>query len=418
MSDVQIYIVKKSAKKKRKIRWSIGLSILLVVLCYFADNEPLFSGIDLDWVRLTRIVYEEIHGDDADDYSPFYIDISYDMDTSTYYMNLDDESPCPMGVVAIPDRKKIYDVLCLLDSTNYKYIILDIAFGNNCKTKYDKELIDKINSMPRLIVANTRENKFKLRKDIDIEKSALASYRSTITATNLLRYEWMDSDCYRTIPLKIYEELNSGVEIKRIGWKVFGVYYSSEGLCNNSTVLDFSTKAFGEYRRSYNGMNEPNTYSMHDVLFCDSVITASIRLNSIKENADYKYVFIGDFRNDLHDTYAGMKPGCVVLNAAISSLEHKRHVVTGLLLVWGVIFLLTLLSILFNYNVSRKLPFLRKEKWRLIKYIIDCISYAVILTFFQMAEYFWMHQITNLLIPFFIFTVVRLVNDYLEHKKL
>ena len=84
-----------------------------------------------------------------------------------------------------------------------------------------------------------------------VNKSALADYFATITATNFVRYQYTNKDGALYIPLKVYEDIYSDVAFKRHGLKYLPIYTSGRRLCHNSCFVAFDSKQFSSFHFLY-----------------------------------------------------------------------------------------------------------------------------------------------------------------------
>ena len=116
---------------------------------------------------------------------------------------------------AITDRKKLLHLLHLIkQSKTYKYVILDVMFCKEDISEYDNDLFKMIAEMDRIVFVD--KDSIEVRHPILKNKSANAYYYSTITATNFTRYEYSRQG-QKSIPLKVYEEIDSNRAIKQYG---------------------------------------------------------------------------------------------------------------------------------------------------------------------------------------------------------
>ena len=278
--------------RKTPILVSVGNVIALLVLTYVLNNQPLFTGENLNMFAWAELLKNKTGLSEKTDYKDaLFINVSYDKQL----IDKNDDMGMPIGNTDITDRSKLLNILSRLDSIGqHRYIILDVRFEKGYDSEADSALFAKLKGMDNITIAS--------HKDIELadsalkKKAAISDYASTIVATNFTRYKYL-YDSQPSMPLYAYREM-TGKTITRHGF-----LYTCDGrLCHNSAFLNFPAKAFSEYDESGNktyynlGSDILESYSDSDL----AVLTKD------------KMVFIGDMTEDVHDTYSGLKPGSVI----------------------------------------------------------------------------------------------------------
>lgn len=418
---------------------SLAISVVLIIIGYFSNNWALFTGENLDQYNLAKVLtkYKEDIENDVR-----FINVSYDKVLAPTTEPGDEgfENTQPVGYEWITDRKKVYDFLKLIKESGveYKYIILDLIFLENkiscdepsyLKTHpyiestyneahaYDDSLFNLIHDMDRIIVPRHKDEP--LASTLLDSKSACADYFSTITATNFTRYQYRRS-YGSSLPLKVYEDLNPNNKINFLGFGDWGLYYSSQGLCQNSNFLLFYENDFDEYKeKKAKHINEygesfykySRTYTNLFVDYLDKVGDDYTEEELIEEQiSDFenKYIIIGNLTEDVHDTYAGPKPGSLILYKAIKTLEDGGHVLSfWMLIIWFTTFFVICSFIIEGQTITKLFRdyFIKHKKFA---FVIDMLSYTAILTILEFAEFFINHTIHSFVIPLIVFSVLKL----------
>lgn len=337
--------------------WLIALcsSIALMVLSYYHNNFPLFTGENLtcfagaEWIR-NLFVEEDCTYKDF-----LFINTAYDRQLTTYR-----EDDIALGNIDITDREKLLQLLILLKNTDYRYIFLDIRFEKGCESDnpaIDSALFDTINNMKNIVVA--RHQDVQNMKGAPIDKMAYNDYYSTITSTNFVRYQYRKRNDL-TMPLYAFEELTGN----SIQWK--GLTYISEGhRCYNSLFLSFPPEARGgDY---INQMGE-------DILLSDAPE------DNIKRMANDKYVVIGDMVHDLHDTYSGMHAGSKMIAAAfLALLKHSHWINWWLMAFLFILYFIMTLGIFATKRWYEYIPSLQQIRVPILCFIFSILGYAAVL---------------------------------------
>ena len=238
------------------------------------------------------------------------INVCYDKQLVDY-----EEDGIPVGQYVITDRRKLLDFLTIArKADNYKYIMLDVIFEKGIASPQDSALFNLIASMERIVIPVHHD--VPLQDSLLYTKAASADYTVTWKDTNFARFKFLRSD-RPSMPLKMYEDINGGYIHKH------GLLYTSNNwLCKNGITLKLPIKLSSEHEES-GSMMKYNTYH----LGADLLDLVSIA--PVADDIDGKIVVIGDFKNDIHDTYAGPQPGSLICLNAYYALVRGDHVLRG-----------------------------------------------------------------------------------------
>ena len=400
--------------KFNNIILSAILSCTLIVFGYFINNWPIFTGENLDQYFLIQKVTEifrlssKYEHDDA-----FFINVSYDKEL----VNVNGAGPDGvLGNTPITDRNKLYELLKILkDDSRYKYIVLDIMFDPNEISSADSSLFSLIQSMNNIVII--RDDNIPVPNKSLMDKSALADYFSTITATNFVRYQFLDKNEARYIPLKVYEDLYDDVEFETHGFKFMPFYTSGGKLCYNSCFIAFDSEHFSTYNKASKEYTSIDYYNLgSDLLDYPFLQSISARNERITTLAKDKYVFVGNFNEDIHDTYMGPRPGSLILYRALKTLEVQKHLVTfWQVLYWFLIFTGIFWGILENKNINKFLPKTISPKLasnKLLTFVLSSLSYITILFVCSSIEYVFAHKIYSIVLPSYAFVLIKFIRDY------
>ena len=394
-----------SKKKKKKQRWrkgkilliSLGNTIILLLLSYILNNQSLFTGEDLDQYAWMELIKEKVGLAENIDYKDaLFINVAYDKQ----FVDKCDEFGMPIGNIDITDRSKLLELLNLLAETNkYRYVILDIRFEKGLESEVDSALFAKISNMDRVVCAN--------HKDIELVdstlycKAAINDYSSTIVATNFAKYKFIRNG-QTTLPLYVNDEI-TGKTIKK-----HGIFYTYDGkLCYNSVFLRFLSDRFSEY--DDNG--DKNYYNL------GSDILTNYSKTELAALTKDKLLLVGNLVDDMHDTYAGLKPGTVITYHALRSLLNNEHIVSfRLMLFIGALFFFISLSLFRKESIIKKIPFIRHTKSKVLLFVISFVGYAFVLSAMVTALYMFFDQSISILIPSLYFSIQKAIINIKRSK--
>ena len=405
----------------RHVAYACLIALLLSLCGYFTNNWPILTGEHLgmytffEWGKNLFNTY--ILNTHEDDYSgALFVNTSMDKDLIDILEDGD-----TVGNTDITDRHKLLEFLKLLEHTNYKYVVIDIRFAEELATKkdttdIDKRLFEQIKSMKRCVVATNRG--IKLLGGLE-SKAAMASYKSTVVATNFIRYEYFDS--IPSIPLHVYNELQKEqgldtINYKHASWSIFNEGCS---LCQNTVFLKFSSKGFSQFNQITTELGNPvftgdstfvQKFNYHNLgYYTDPLISKKLPKNEVLDmitgdmkeagNGDRPIVFIGNILEELHDTYAGLQPGVIILYNAIKALQDGKHKVSIIhaILLFALYFIMVLF-VLKDKSTMDLLPDSIKSRFPFLFFISKLLTLTVALVVIDIIilKYF---GITNNFIP-------------------
>ncbi len=402
----------------RDVKYSLFSCICAFALLfanYFLNNQPLFLSNNLDILFFEQKISEWFANDSISYDSVALINVHNDK----VEIQVTDSEALARPKIQITDREKLYRFLSIVQQCKPKYIICDMLFEKGESTIYDSLLFQKIKEMDNIVVARIPGKEL---ADSSLEgKSAYAYYLSTITATNFVDYVYLE-DSIPFIPTYVYNHVHPNNKIKKIG----PFYFQGSSLCQNSVFINFSTEPLSYIKKKSERELEDNKgggykyeFQIFDmgIDFMDApedVFSDEFRRELIASKVDGKYVFIGDFKEDLHDTYAGMKRGVEILYGAIDALDTGKHRVSWV----NVIFMFiaySLIILLILKKVASPFFFLN-EKWRngVRGFIIDFIGFSAILFLLEMLEYVIFKEAYGLVIPSLFFALLGKVVKFMK----
>lgn len=292
--------------QKKEILWSMAIGLLVLFLSYEAMNVywPWTGGEKMklqicEWIRQSLL--QKNFGDEMSD-SIMMVDVHYDK-----VFTLEYNEALPKGNVAVTDHQKLLMLLKKLKQyDNYKYIMLDLYIEKSVPQKADEELVNLIKSMNRIVIPMPLEG----QDNIDIRlisHAAMARYGSTIWENDFVKYPYY-SDGMKSIPLKMYEDM-TGRTIDN-----YSLFAWDKGLARRNVMLTY------EFRES------KYPYLLGLGILGDSLAgQKTLGILDKPEKFKDKYILIGDFEDDRHETFIGEMSGTAINFNAFVSLLHGYH---------------------------------------------------------------------------------------------
>lgn len=421
---------------KHPIVYSILTSLFLVIAGYYTNNMSLFTGENLNAYSRMELLKEflKVNNNENDDDDVIFINTAFDKELIPFGIVYEDGGNVDtLGNTEITSRKDLYHLLKILEKVDYKYLILDIDLNKRYKSNdyildkrtgdkimIDDLLVNTINNMKRVVIARPRNGEL-LDKSLE-DKAAFAYYLSTVTSTNFVRYKYYDK--YPFVPLMVYNEIQKEHDNDTIrchypfgieALKPLSVYTQGHNLCYNSVFLDFN------YSNDYfSGQLNGDTgiFDYVKILGRDIIDEGSSEdIDGITECYRGKYIIIGNFETDSHDTYAGSQYGPVILYKAIKALDNNKHIVkpfTVVLLL--LLYFIISLFILLRKSVFDLLPITKNIKNGVLLYIIDIFTFSSILYIYHFIEYMANGVSFSFIVPIIIFTAqktyITIKNNY------
>lgn len=328
--------MQKVKKPVKQLVVSAVVALVLVVADYAIQNVtyPLFDDVNLlTWVD--RLVGSEKDYFDESDVT--YVNISKDK----MLVPSVDEWGDTVGSEVISDRGTLLRFLELAERSAYQYIFLDVRFEKGLDTPYDSALFAQIGRMRHLTVATHRPaDGYAIADSALLAKASLADYRNALH-DGFSRYEFLQ-DGRRSVALQMLCEIDHHDVEKR--W--YGYVCDDGHLCYNLRYLPLPSC-----------LNRPTSELLHGNTMGEEVrypYLGSQILNPkffaedevVDHMLDGKLVVVGDFDNDVHDTYIGDVPGPVIPLAAYKYLKAGMHRVN-----WLYVAVLFLLFFAVSYGV-------------------------------------------------------------------
>lgn len=379
----------KKNRLKLNVLISLFISLIISVGCYLLNNCPYPYWDNLNQFCWSEYFVRNLFPEKIDRSDAMFINVSYDRQVVEYeYSN----GNC-VGHIDITNRDTLLKFLKIAERTNkYKYIFLDIRFENGINTPSDSALFAQISKMRD--ISYSRHSDILSKDSISFEKSAINDYYSTILSS-FTRYQFLQDD-EESIPLRIYKSITKGnPTIKR-----HGLFYTCNGkLCQNSPFMRIPE----DFYKGHEVDGNQNYYDLGPMLL------------EVYDDEDWsietknKILVVGDFVNDLHDTYCGMQPGSYLVYLAYKELESNKHIVSWwFVLVMYVIYFIISLTILQGNIIWYKIKFIHKVKNKLITFLLNWVGFSLTLSIISVIAFVAFGNAYNIFFPSLIFSIMSI----------
>lgn len=367
--------IQKPVKKKRtkQLIISVAVAFLLVIADYWIQNRtyPLYDDIGLlTWV-------DKIIGSNKDFFNED--DVTYiNLGKDKMLVPIVDEFGDTIGNDVITNREALLQFLDLASKTNYKYIFLDVRFEKGFETPFDSALFERIKQMPNLVIATHRASTdYAIADSSLLVKAANADYRTHLHV-GFSRYEFLQ-DGKRSVALQLLHDIDH----QDIEEHWYGYTCSDGSLCYNMKYIPLPSYLFKSTptKIQENTIGEQIRYLY---LGADILHPRFFSEDEVEENLlNGKIVVVGDFDNDIHDTYIGEIPGPLIPIVAYKYLKAGKHEMS-----WLYILFLFLLFVAISFvtltirNIAN--IFVKTSLWH---YILSLFSIAALFFIIKVLLY-------------------------------
>lgn len=392
--------------------FSLCLAILLAVTCYIAENQPYNL---LEKSLLYYLLEAPFHsqGKNLED-NVCFINVSHDRTM----VNLDAQDSLS-GCTDITDRSKLLSFLLKLEEEKvpYRYILMDIRFEKGLETAMDSLLFNQILGMRDIVIAhhmNDAWDNYEIADPRLIDKAGLSDYHMFGFVSNFSRYSFLQNKI-PSIALKMYDDvMNQSTSIRQL-WS-FPVYFSNRHLCANSPMLFISGNV---YDKTVAPKQKDGNLPLMPVNFYMDLGSDILNLEGRNFNADFggKFIVIGDFEHDIHDTYSGRVPGAYINWAAFQHLRSGRHILS-----WSFVFFTLLGYFLIIYflfyinNVSLKVSYVNDKKAQSLLLLMRWIGSVGLMYFVTFISYKWFSVRYNITVPLIFIAITNFIIQIVNKK--
>jgi len=388
------------------IIFAIIATPLLLIVCYCFNNHPYPFGEQTSTLTIIDVAIQQLHKTPIDIDNALFINTGYDLSlVETKH-----------GKETITDRSLLLELLSNIhEDGRYRFVFMDIRLEEGFTTESDTALVRQIIKMgDKILLARHWNYKqkcdFPLIDTVLLSRSAYCDYSSSVFNTAFDRFQYIQSNGV-SAPLVMYQLLDSGT-IKRHSLLGIPLFYTDNGvLCHNSQFINIPESFSGtRFRPS----GRPRFWNLSEDFYGpDAVFDKQDLMNLCKD----KIIIIGNFVDDVHDTYLGKQPGAYLHYLAYSNLTKGRHLLPW----WYVCFLAIIIGLTFFEIAEQKklissIPLIKKAKQKWLSFIISLLSYTTLLSLVSYLSYCIFQKTVGIFIPVLVFTVCDMIFKYKNYE--
>lgn len=388
------------SKKNSQYIFSLVCAFLLCVSCYFVENQPYaLADKSLLFYYLEKPFRPSIS---EQDFNVQFVNVGHDRQL-VYASQLD----TAMGNTDITDRSKLLRFLQgLAQEDNYRYILLDLRFDKEYVTDVDSLLFDQIHNMRNIVVAHHEGDawdSYELASEQLRDKIGLSDYKQFANFTGMSRYTFLH-ETGPSLALAMYDDLENCRKTSIKKCTGLPIYLSKKHLCVNAPLLPINGDVSDILSASFDESGVVHDYYTNmgaDWLNGDLI-------HARRADLDGAYIVVGDFENDIHDTYAGRRSGAFITWQAFIFLHKGNHILS-----WSYVFLVYVFYALMFYFLfflnNLAIKYKNNEKFLFVVNVLRWVGTIVLLyliTFFFYKLYAVRFNVT---IPLFSIAIVNFV---------
>lgn len=374
-------------------RWDLAVicSFIIITLDYIISNFSfpfLDESESLNWVGF---LYPNKVKEERDEI--FFVNTGLDKTLVPKYDGFGDLA----GYIPITDRVALTRFLDIAEKSDPRFILLDIRFENGLVTDSDSALFSKIKGYPKIVFSDHRDMA-PYTRDISLYmNSAMADYRAHMFS-GFSRYEFLQ-DGRESVALRLYRIIDGG-DFQKHGL----IYRSGEKIAYNMQFIPLPLNLADSL-----GDNGLERYP-----YLTSGILNRYSEEALKERLKDKIVIIGDFDNDIHDSYMGSIPGPLIHYYAYRLLREGGQRVN----LWYVLILFIVYTCISfyllgpeeEYSLSNRLGI----KSPAAKFMFSLLGWGTVLFLLKILLYLWLGISFIASVPTVVFTVIIWCKTYLH----
>jgi hypothetical protein len=292
----------------------------------------------------------------------------------------------------IVNRKYLTELFTLLttDLNQVKYVLCDVHF--DIATPDDSALIQSISGLKDKFLS------IDVNKNNNLNKNRLG-VRSATASVDLHRNIVYKIPCFGNhgdtlVPFKMYTDLDKGNVRKNFLF----TWFSGQGISFNNQINDYllrrSDFTDGAYVKI--GLGE-----LVSILGLSPEIFESYLQN--------RYLLIGDFENDIHNTYLNKQQGLLILFNAYLHLHHQRQILSVWYLIILYIFLHWIVWLQTGKRSQRLKLTLKIKYFKPFEFPVNILSVSLLLILFSYISSFLFNVNISIFHLITIFSVMDLV---------
>jgi len=382
--------------KRTHLWFSLIATIILLVAVYVFDNFSYPFGESTAAFTIIETGIQNIKKKNVCKDDVVFINIGYEpelVDT-------------PNGKEARTNRDTLAKLLKAIGGVA-DFCFLDIRLDADVTVPADSALVSQIRQMDNIVIAKhwdyTNGRDFPLADSSLMAKAAYCDYTASVFNTAFQRYQYIQRNGI-SAPLKLYMEITGH---RVASHKLF--YSDGWRLCRNALFISIP-EDFSEPRERAWG--EPKYWNLSEDFWGE---TAGFTRDDLIGICRGKLVVIGNFVDDVHDTYIGRQPGPYLHYLAYDSLREGRHILPWwYILLIAAVYFVTFCQIARQQRLLLLIPAVRKYK--LLHFIASLTSNVLLLTIVSWLSYSLFKIPASIFVPTVAFTICDIYFRYKSYE--
>ena len=369
-------------------------TFLLFVSTFLWMALPYNSGPDMaiqKWVGAIRMLIPDKHKPAPDEI--IFIDVS----KSRYLVPLNEDSTENDVIVNRKYLTELFDLLAK-NQKQVKYILCDVQF--DISTPEDSALIQSISGLKDKFLCIDSYTSDSLSKNCLGVRSATASVYLQEDAVYKIPFFGSYGDSL--VPFKMYMDLDKG-NVRR---NFLFTWFSDKGIAFNNQINDYPLRGSDFTNGNYVKIG-----------FGELVSVMKLSPEIFTQYLQNRYILIGDFENDVHNTYMNTQPGTLILFNAYLHLHSNRQILP----IWYLIILYIFLYWIVWLQTGKrsrelKLP-LKIKYFEPFEFPVNILSVSFLLLIFTYVSSLLFNINISIFHLIAIFSFVDFV-EFLEKKRI
>lgn len=383
--------------KSRRLLWVVLHAILLIVLTICLQQVTLIRTDEFAFLNMFGLIKHNLLSIDKKPVgdSVVFIDVSKDIalvDDTLYNGNV---QGLGNAKISITDRAKLAKLFHLLNQHKgaYRYVLCDIQFS--LPSADDSMLKAEIEAADNVIVTSYLDGNRHMLPLFNTNSGIVNYFYNG--KKSFVKIPFLYGDSLKSLPVKMWEDL-TGAEVKLRR----GVTYINGSLAFNNIIPEF-------FYRNYDLSSRYKVFPLYRILMNES------QFNKFLKD---KYIVIGNFVEDIHDTYQGSMPGPLILFNVFLTLREFDNSISIYWIIMLLTFYIPVSYIIFN-------PLKKKDKGLdgignqfLKKYAKKYISYLGLFIVISAISFFVFHRMINVFYIITYLTSLEFVIDNASQFKI
>jgi len=371
-------------------------SCLLLLATFIWMAIPYNNGLDMDiqkWVQLFKIAFTETKP------PPDQI-IFIDVARSRYLLPVNSDSTENDAIVNRRYLTQLFGVIAA-HQNKVKYVLTDVVFDS--PTADDAALKKAIGALGnRFLSINNYKDDGSLQKNVLGVRAATASTFLQNGSVYKLPLEGSFNDTL--VSCKMYLDMTH----EKMWSNFLFTWFVHKGIAFNSQINDHYLR-----ERDFNGGN----YVKIGLGELTGLLKSTPQV--FTQYLQNRYILIGDFENDVHNTYLNAQPGTLVLFNAYWHLKNNRQILS----VWYLIILYLFLYLVMWLQVSEKdytyhltLKIIFFEAFTIPVNIISISILLIVFTLISSLVFGVNISVFHLIAIFSVIDIIKFLVNKLENK--